>query len=427
VFDSRSGSPLPGGEITNVTITGVRGVPATAVAADLNFTIVGPVAAGHLTVFPTNGAAPLASLVNYVAGQTIANAADVKLGDGGQISAQPLTTTNLVIDIYGYFTDVEELAGDNTALGLNALLGNTTGSLNTAVGFQALQSNTTGLRNTATGAGALASNTTGTFNIATGVNALLNNTVGGGNTATGFSALFSNTTGGANTATGGAALFNNTTGGANTATGVNALFNNTTGSGNTAIGAGAGQNVTLGSNNIHISNGGFAADDALIRIGTGGTQTATFIAGIRGVTTGVDDALAVMIDSAGQLGTTSSSRRVKTDIRDLGDQSRPLHQLRPVSFRYRSHPPDGPPQYGLIAEEVAEIYPELVLLDPDGQPAGVRYHVLPAMLLNELQRQARDITEQARELAELRAKVQELDELRAQVRALMGARATARQ
>jgi hypothetical protein len=112
-------------------------------------------------VFPTNGIAPLASLVNYVAGQTIANAADVKLGADGQISAQPLTTTNLVVDVYGYFTDVEELAGNNTALGLNALLGNTTGSFNTASGFRPLQSNTTGLQNTATGAAALLSNTTG--------------------------------------------------------------------------------------------------------------------------------------------------------------------------------------------------------------------------------------------------------------------------
>ena len=133
-------------------------------------------------------------------------------------------------------------------------------------------------------------------------------------------------------------------------------------------------------------------------------QTTTFIAGIRGVTTGVADALAVVIDSAGQLGTTNSSRRVKTDIHDLGDQSRALHQLRPVSFRYRSHPPDGPLEYGLIAEEVAEIYPELVVRDTDGQPSGVRYHVLPAMLLNELQRQQRVIDDLMARLSRLEAK-----------------------
>jgi Chaperone of endosialidase len=150
--------------------------------------------------------------------------------------------------------------------------------------------------------------------------------------------------------------------------------------------------VTTGNNNIHIANAGTSADDALI--GIGGTQTATFIAGIRGVTTGANDALAVLIDSNGQLGTTNSSRRVKTDIHDLADHSRALHQLRPVSFRYRSHPSDGPPEYGLIAEEVAEIYPELVVLDKDGQPAGVRYHVLPAMLLNEVQKQHAQLREQ---------------------------------
>ena len=101
MLDSRTGSPLPAGEATDVTITGVYGVSTNAVAADLNFTIVGPVAAGHLTVFPTNGAAPLASLVNYVPGQTVPNAADINLGAGGAISVQPLTTTNLVIDVYG--------------------------------------------------------------------------------------------------------------------------------------------------------------------------------------------------------------------------------------------------------------------------------------------------------------------------------------
>jgi hypothetical protein len=135
VFDSRSGASLPGGEITNIPITGgTCGVPAGAVAADLNFTIVGPLAAGHLTVFPTNGAAPLASLVNFVAGQTVANAADVLLGNGGAISAQPSATTNLVVDVYGYFTDVEVLVGANTAVGFGALAGITTGVNNTALG-----------------------------------------------------------------------------------------------------------------------------------------------------------------------------------------------------------------------------------------------------------------------------------------------------
>jgi hypothetical protein len=211
------------------------------------------------------------------------------------------------------------------------------------------------------------------------------------------------------------------TGGRNVAVGTNALVNQTTGINNIALGLNAGGSVTTGDNNIHVGAVGFLTDSGVIRIGIGGTHTRSFIAGIRGVTTGVNDAMAVLIDSDGQLGTTSSSRRVKTDIHDLADQSRALHQLRPVSFRYRIHPP-GPLEYGLIAEEVAEIYPELVVLDKDGQPSGVRYHVLPAMLLNELQRQRRDSE------ARFAAQQREIDELRAQVWALIdGRKAAARE
>jgi Chaperone of endosialidase len=343
-------------------------------------------------------------------------------------AAQPLTSADPATGVFGggpFVKLCESFIGSllprvcfNTAVGFNALRSNTTGSSNTAVGAQALQTNTTGDDNTALGFTALLSNTEGGFNTAVGAQALQTNTTGFDNTATGDSALFSNTTGAGNTATGVDALFSNTTGSFNTAIGTQALFDNTTGTNNIALGFNAGFNVTTGSSNIHIGNQGTDADNALIRIGTAGSQTATLVAGIRGVTTGVNDALSVLIDSTGQLGTANSSRRVKADIRDIGEQSRVLYQLRPVSFRYRSHPPDGPPEYGLIAEEVAEIYPELVVLDKNGQPSGVRYHVLPAMLLNEIQRQQREIVE-------LRAKVQEIDELRAHVRALIGAKAAA--
>jgi trimeric autotransporter adhesin len=372
------------------------------------------------------GPFPPTSIVNFVANEDVANASAVALGAGGAISVQSVAMTHLVIDVYGYFTDVEELEGSNTALGVSALLGNTRGFQNTAVGSQALQSNFTGFGNTATGSRALGSNTTG-----------------GNNTATGTNALFSNTTGFQNTAVGSQALQSNTTGFSNTATGTNALFSNTTGSNNTALGINAGLNVTTGNDNIHIGNRGADTDTGLIRIGT--AQTATFISGIRGVTPGAADAVAVLIDSNGQLGTTNSSRRVKTDIHDLGDDSRALHQLRPVSFRYRAHPHTTSPQYGLIAEEVAEIYPELVVRDTDGQPAGVKYHVLPAMLLNELQRQQREFeAEKARTATSLAAQQlqlatqhdqlaathsqltvqqEEIAELRAQVRALLSIKA----
>jgi hypothetical protein len=443
VFDSRNSSPLPGGETTNVPIAGLCGVPPTAVAADLNFTIVNPQGIGHLTVFPANGPAPLASLVNYVPGQTVANVADIQLGTGGAVSAQPLTTTNLVVDVYGYFIDVEELPGvlntalgagalssntlgsQNTAMGGNALSSNTMGGVNTAVGAQAMQSNTTGGGNTAVGAAALAANTTGSANTATGLSALQQNTEGGSNTATGDSALFNNTTAGGNTAVGAHALESNTTGESNTAMGLNALQLSFTGSNNIAFGVNAGVNVMTGSNNIHIGNPGLSTDTAFIRIGNTNVQTATFIAGIFGQQVATDG-VAVVVDSAGKLGTTvappPSSRRVKDDIRDMGVASLDLLKLRPVTFYYKPGHDDGARrlQYGLIAEEVAEIYPELAVLDKDGQPAGVRYHVLPAILLNELQRQQREIVE-------LRAKVQEIDELRAQVRALIGGRAAARE
>ena len=172
------------------------------------------------------------------------------------------------------------------------------------------------------------------------------------------------------------------TGSRNTAIGSGALNHNTTGSSNTAIGLDAGFFLTTGTHNIHIGNVGNEADDNLIRIGAVGPQTRTFIAGIFGADA-LGKALPVEVNSLGQLGTTISSRRVKDDIRDMDEASAGLGKLRPVTFRYKAEPATGPRsiEYGLIAEEVAEIYPELVVLDKDGQPAGVRYHVLPAMLL----------------------------------------------
>ena len=166
--------------------------------------------------------------------------------------------------------------------------------------------------------------------------------------------------------------------------------------------------MTTGSNNIHIGNQGLPADTARIRIGTGGTQSATFIAGISGVPVA---GVPVMVDGNGQLGVAAaSSRRVKDDIRDMEEASEGLAKLRPVTFRYKAESATGPRpiEYGLIAEEVAEIYPELVVLDKDGQPAGVRYHALPAMLLNELQRQQRVIETQA---AQAREQARLIDEL----------------
>ncbi len=293
-------------------------------------------------------------------------------------------------------------AGDNTAVGFDALAANTTGRVNTAVGFDALAANTTGGGNTAVGFAALTANTTG-----------------GNNTALGIFALIANTTGRFNTAVGNGALSTNTTGATNTAVGDSAL-GRSTGSNNIALGEDAGSLLTSGSNNIDIGNVGVAGESATTRIGAQGVGTGqTFIAGVSGVTTG-GAAITVLIDANGQLGTASSSRRVKEEIQDMVDASEPLLRLRPVSFRYRNHADGGLRQYGLIAEEVAEVLPDLVVSDQAGQPETVRYHLLPALLLNELQKQHRQLTEQQ---AQLQAQAQTIAALQARLERLLSLRA----
>jgi hypothetical protein len=224
-------------------------------------------------------------------------------------------------------------------------------------------------------------------NTGSGTGALQNNTTGGDNTAFGIQALWSNSTGFNNTASGAAALQSNTTGLANTASGVDALLLNTTGNGNIALGANAGRNLTTGSNNIDIGHPGVAGESSTIRVGSG--QTRTFIAGIKGVPI---SGAAVTINNAGQLGIVASSARYKRDIADMRDSSQGLYQLRPVTFRYKQDP-QGQRQYGLIAEEVAKVYPELVTRGAKGEVESVQYHELIALLLNEVQHQQQELTE----------------------------------
>ena len=294
---------------------------------------------------------------------------------------------------------------DNTATGRGALFTNDSGFYNTATGAFSLTSNISGVYNTATGFRALRHNTTGYANTASGLDALYSNTTGYWNTATGASALHNNTTGYFNTATGLNTLYSNTTGSYNIATGLGALQNNTTGYANIALGLQAGYNVTTGHDNIDIANRGVAGESDTIRIGTSGVQVATHIAGIHGE--GATGGLAVYVTSDDKLGVQLSSRRVKDDIRDMGAASQGLLRLRPVTFRYTQAGADGarPLQYGLIAEEVAEVSPELVAYDRAGQPQTVLYHALPAMLLNELQRQERQLEGQAAELTALRSRL----------------------
>ena len=310
----------------------------------------------------------------------------------------------------------------NTALGSNALHDNTTGNSNTATGTNALRFHITGDHNTATGRAALVFNadgegntatgraamgnsTTGSENTATGWQALFNNdgfgntangaftlhsnTTGEFNTANGYLALYSNTIGYGNTANGLEALINNTTGNGNTANGLDALVNNTTGSDNVALGTSAGGALTTGDLNIDIANEGVAGEANTIRIGTRGDQTRTFIAGISGAPVA---GAAVKVNANGQLGVAPSSERFKAEIKPMDKASEAILALKPVTFRYKKElDPTGIPQFGLVAEQVAKVSPDLVIRDAAGKPHAVRYEAVNAMLLNEFLKEHRKV------------------------------------
>ena len=325
------------------------------------------------------------------------------------------------------------VGSENTATGVSALFTNTTGSSNTALGGFALYYNTTGVQNTATGIEALYHNTTGLNNTANGVFALFSNTTGDNNTANGYGTLYVNTTGIHNTADGALALFhndtgkhntaagyaaldNNTAGDDNTANGVNALLSNTTGSrntaygiaaleqntagsGNIALGNGAGRSLTFGDHNIDIGNQGVAAEGNTIRIGTRTIHRNTYIAGINGVT--VAGGVGVIVDADGHLGTTTSSGRFKEAIKPMDKSSEAVFALQPVTFRYKKAlDPDGTPQFGLVAEEVEKVNPDLVARDEQGKPYTVRYEAVNAMLLNEFLKEHRKVDELEARLAQ---------------------------
>ena len=192
--------------------------------------------------------------------------------------------------------------------------------------------------------------------------------------------------------------------------GYSALWSNTTGTSNIAIGAFAGNDLTDGDSNIMIGNRGFASEANTIRIGDSLSQTRAFIAGVRGVTTDVNDAVTVVIDSNGQIGTISSSSRYKEDITDMGTASERLLQLRPVTFRYRQAYGNGeqPLDYGLIAEQVAVVFPELVVFNENHQPETVKYRLLSSLLLNEMQKQHTQLSGQAAEIEELKELLKDL-------------------
>src|SRR5712691_11483326 len=242
------------------------------------------------------------------------------------------------------------------------------------------------------------------FNTVLGEDALFSLTTGQENTATGYQALYFNTTGNFNTATGSAALANNTTGNENTATGFHALLNNKTGNKNIALGFRAGSDLTTGDKNIDIGNAGLAGESSSIRIGRIQDQTATFIAGISGAT--VPTGVAVIVDANGHLGTTTSSARFKDEIKPMGKASEAILALKPVTFRYKHDlDPAGIAQFGLLAEQVEEVSPNLVARDEQGKAYTVRYEAVNAMLLNEFLKEHRTVQEQGATIAQMKTLV----------------------
>ena len=289
----------------------------------------------------------------------------------------------------GFFSLLNNTTGSfNTALGAATLALNTTAQENTAIGAGALLSNTSGESNTANGALALLSNTSGLKNVAVGANALTANTGASFNTAIGADALATNTGGQENSAVGAAALVNNTGGIDNVAVGVGALHGNTTGSNNVALGLSAGFFQTTGSNNVYIGGGqsGVAGENNTIHIADssnpGIAATACYVAGIFGQTSA--NGVPVLISSDNKLGTMTSSKRFKQDIKPMDNASEVLLGLKPVVFRYKKEiDPTGRSQFGLVAEDVEKTSPDLVVRDKEGKPYSVRYDQVNAMLLNE--------------------------------------------
>jgi trimeric autotransporter adhesin len=289
----------------------------------------------------------------------------------------------------------------NTANGFQALHDNTAGRLNTAIGYQTLYLNTTGEANTATGFKALIVNATGINNTANGADALGNNTTGDNNTATGSDALFNNTTGNSNTSNGANALENNTTGSRNAANGFNALQHNTTGDANVALGSFAGSNATTGDGNVYIGSG---------MDGVVGEARHTYIRNINSTPVSGGGTEKVTVNLAtGLLGHETSSRRYKQDIKPMDNVSQTLFALKPVTYHYKKEiDPSQSPAFGLIAEEVAEVNPNLVAHDSQGKPESVHYEMVNAMLLNEFLKEHQTVQELKKQVAEISAMLQEV-------------------
>jgi hypothetical protein len=330
-------------------------------------------------------------------------------GIGGQngLSLGSLADFNVFVGQAAGSVNVAGQGVENTFVGADAGAANTTGFYNTFLGLNAGFYNTTADRNTFVGAAAGEVNTTGIQNTFLGEGAGLSNTTGSENTFVGrFSGYY------------------NTTGSVNTFVGRTSGESNTTGSENTFVGFHSGESNTTGSNDVYIANAGpvSGTEGSTIRIGTQGTgvgqQNATYIAGIYGtIVTGTQ----VFVDNNGHLGQQTSSRRFKEQILDMGDSTSKLFQLRPVTFFYKPQYDDGSHllQYGLIAEEVAKVYPDMVAYDKDGQPYTVKYQYLAPMLLNELQKQHTVVAAQQDVIKTQQQQIKEMQQRLSQLESLI--------
>ena len=319
------------------------------------------------------------------------------------------TTTGSYNTALGSGTLLANTADGNTATGVFALISNTIGGLNTANGALALFSNTEGGNNTANGFRALFSNTAGEANTAVGFNALNANVDGLRNTAVGSEALLSNLAQG-NTAVGARTLMDTTTGSYNTAIGDFAMRDNVLGNTNTVVGSGAGLNLVNGEFNTYM--GALVGDNApdessVIRIAdpsSGFPMTACFIGGIFNVVPGAGSHLVVVAPNGQLADATLSSRRFKKDIAAMDKASEGILALKPVRFHFKSDDTNYP-QFGLIAEEVAEVNPDWITRDPQGETYGVRYETIPILLLNEFLKEHRKVEEQQASIADLKSTV----------------------
>jgi Chaperone of endosialidase len=354
-------------------LTGECGIGLTAEAVSLNVTVTDTQGPGFILIYPEGGTQPAVSTLNYVAGQTVANAAVVPLGETGGITViAGVSGTNLILDTNGDYRPG--------------------GFLPAGTSNQTLRHN---------GTGWVPTDTLKVFTTSVSVAGSLN-LPDAVRLGTGCCGLFLHNSGSQTTYVGYNTGVFGGGGTGNVGIGYQSI-QNTTGSGNIAIGNNIAPSLTSGSNNLYIGNPGSGNESGQIRIGTNGVHTqGTVIASIHGFGSG--GGIPVIVNSGGRLGTTTSSARFKEGVRDIGIASDGLMNLRPVAFKYKSdHDASGLTQYGLIAEEVAEVYPELVVYDDEGRPQAIRSQLLDPLLLSELQKQRREIEDLKAQLGALQS------------------------